>query len=162
MSSCVDCHNDMQQVDYCYQCHAQQEDLKPTDHQLTWTHAHGIASQTQEAACQMCHHENQCLDCHEGDNLDRQVHPLNYKFNHALSAKGNKDNCYTCHENYSFCIDCHRQELVMPRTHASAGWSNLNTGGRHARAAKLDLDSCLSCHSGTGDEPICAQCHAAQ
>ena len=162
MSSCVTCHSDVEKIEYCFDCHASQEDLKPVDHKLDWTKAHGPASHIDESNCEMCHSDNQCLECHQQDNLDRKVHPLNYRNNHSLFAKGNKDNCYTCHEELSFCSDCHRQELVLPRNHSSAGWSNLNNGGGHARAAKLDLDDCLSCHNDSNGEPICAQCHQAK
>jgi len=158
MATCTYCHNDMEQADYCYVCHTTREDLTPKDHRLDWVKAHGVASQTSDD-CKMCHVDNQCLDCHQQDNLDHKVHPLNFRHNHSLWAKGNKDNCYTCHEELSYCVDCHRAEFVMPRTHAVAAWSNTVTGGNHARAAQQDLDSCISCHSDTAGDPICVQCH---
>jgi hypothetical protein len=158
MVKCQTCHDDLEKANYCIDCHAASEDLRPTDHKMDWSKSHGMSSQLVQD-CKSCHSENQCLDCHQGDNLDRKVHPLNFVHNHSLSAKGNKDNCYTCHEELSFCSDCHRQELVLPRSHNSAGWSNLSNGGRHARDARMDLDSCQSCHSDTNGEPICAQCH---
>jgi len=161
MSACVTCHAQTEKADYCYSCHAQQENLRPANHQLDWTKAHGIKSQT-ATDCKLCHTDNRCLACHQQDNLDRQVHPLNFRLTHALKAKGDKENCNTCHEETSFCISCHRQELVYPRTHASAGWANRKTGGRHARAAAQDLDSCLGCHSDQTGDPICMQCHQAK
>ena len=161
MVDCQSCHNDLDKANYCVDCHATGEDLRPADHKMDWNKGHGLSSQLIQN-CQGCHSENQCLDCHQGDNLDRKVHPLNFVNNHSLSAKGNKDNCYTCHEELSFCSDCHRQELVLPRNHSTAGWSNLNTGGRHARDAKMDMDNCVSCHNDTVSEPICAQCHSAK
>jgi len=159
MMACANCHKDVQKVDYCYDCHTTEEDLLPNDHKLDWTKTHGVVQQTNSANCKVCHAENQCLNCHQQDNLDRRTHALNYRNNHGLFAKGNMDNCYTCHEELSFCIDCHQQEFVMPRSHASAGWSNPKTGGRHGIAARIDLDSCLSCHSDRMGEPVCAQCH---
>jgi len=158
MNTCISCHNEIEQVDYCYTCHGAHKDLQPSNHRLDWTKIHGMASQTDDD-CKMCHSDNQCLDCHQKDNLDRKVHRLNFRNNHGILARGNKENCYTCHEELSFCVDCHRQEMVMPRTHASAGWSNTSTGGRHARAAQQDLDSCISCHNENISEPICMQCH---
>ena len=162
MSTCVSCHSDVQEVDYCVSCHAANKDLKPIDHKVAWRQEHGIVSQTEKNDCKMCHTENQCLDCHQKDNLDRKVHPLNFRNNHSLYAKGNMDNCYTCHEELSYCVSCHRQEFVMPRNHASAGWSNPETGGAHARIAKMDLDTCLSCHNDPAGEPVCLQCHEAK
>ena len=161
MDTCQSCHQDIEKDSYCIDCHSPKKDLQPLDHKMDWAKAHGVSSQlTQD--CKKCHTENQCLDCHQGDNLDRKVHPLNFINNHSLSAKGNKDNCYTCHEELSFCSDCHRQELILPRSHSTAGWSNSKTGGRHAREAKMDLDQCLSCHNDTVSEPICVQCHQAK
>ncbi|NOY58832.1 MAG: hypothetical protein GXO75_07845 [Calditrichaeota bacterium] len=159
MTKCQSCHGDIQEPDYCSTCHAKGKDLKPEDHRLDWLKAHGISQELNTENCTKCHTQNQCNDCHRSDNLDHKVHPLNFVNNHSLVAKGNIENCYTCHEEQLFCIDCHRQELVMPRSHASAGWSNTKTGGRHARAAKFDLDSCASCHNEPGSEPICSQCH---
>jgi len=161
MVSCQSCHGDLDKADYCMDCHSSSEDLRPTDHKMDWAKAHGLSSQLVQD-CQSCHSENQCLECHQGDNLDKKVHPLNFANNHSLSAKGNKDNCYTCHEELSFCVDCHRQELVLPRNHNTAGWTTAKTGGRHAKAAKMDMDNCLSCHTDTSGEPVCAQCHQAQ
>jgi len=159
MQDCMTCHPLTMSADYCYVCHDKSEDLKPADNNLSWNKDHGLASYTDQSSCESCHHENMCLDCHQNDNLDHKVHPLNYEYTHGIHARGNKDNCLTCHEEQAFCMDCHRQRMVMPRTHSRANWSNTTTGGGHARAAKLDLDSCISCHSDTQGDPVCAACH---
>jgi hypothetical protein len=90
------------------------------------------------------------------------VHPLNFRFSHGMKARGDQENCYTCHQDQNYCQDCHRQEMVMPRNHASAGWANAKTGGAHRRAAAMDMDNCLACHNDRNGDPICAQCHKAQ
>lgn len=159
MQSCSECHPVSSDENYCYQCHAAGEDLTPADHMLAWDKGHGIASYTDMNSCEACHQENSCLACHQGDNLDHKVHRLNFVNNHGMYAKGNKDNCLTCHEEFSSCVACHQQRMVMPRTHARANWSNKTTGGSHALAAKLDLDSCISCHSDAAGDPVCVQCH---
>jgi len=159
MGTCTECHSTMSQDDYCYICHAKGEDLKPADHQLNWTQEHGMTAQTARDECSSCHQEKMCLECHQGDNLDQKVHPLNYVNNHGMYAKGNKENCLTCHEEMAFCMDCHRQRMVMPKNHAMANWSNTSTGGGHARAAKMDFDTCLSCHSDAAGDPVCIVCH---
>lgn len=161
MAQCQTCHTEVEKTSYCTDCHTASEDLRPADHKMDWLKSHGLVSQLNDN-CASCHSENTCLTCHQGDNLDRTVHPLNFINNHSLSAKANKDNCYTCHEELSFCSDCHREQLVLPRNHSTAGWSNLSNGGRHAREAKIDLDTCLSCHNDTTSEPICAQCHSSK
>jgi len=159
MATCMDCHKVTDQTSDCFTCHSQGENLKPIDHQVVWKASHGVAANTEKEECQGCHTENYCVDCHLKDNLDHRVHPLNFVNNHALQARGNKDNCYTCHEEQAFCVDCHQQRMVMPRNHSTANWSNAKTGGGHARAAKLDLDSCLSCHSDAQGDPVCILCH---
>ena len=159
MALCIECHKVKDQMDYCFTCHSQGENLKPEDHQLVWRSSHGIASYTQKQECQDCHTENYCVDCHLKDNLDHIVHPLNFVNNHSLQARGNKENCYTCHEELAFCVDCHQQRMVMPRNHSTANWANAKTGGAHARAAKLDLDYCFSCHSEVQGDPVCIFCH---
>jgi predicted CXXCH cytochrome family protein len=162
MGKCVSCHNDMRKVDYCYGCHAKKDHLKPQDHDETWRAAHGIQAHNEKEICARCHANEYCLKCHEGDNLDRTVHPFNFRYTHGIQAKGSKETCYTCHEELAFCNECHRQEMVMPRSHASVGWSNRENGGAHARAAASDLEGCLSCHDDINGTPICAQCHTSK
>ena len=161
MMLCQTCHNELEAVNYCQDCHAAGEKLIPANHKMDWRQAHGLASQLQDD-CKMCHTEQQCFDCHANDNLDRTVHPFNYVHNHMIDARNKRDNCYTCHEELESCVTCHREQLVMPRNHSAAGWSNLTTGGRHARQAKMDMDNCLACHNDNYGEPICAQCHGAK
>lgn len=162
MTQCVTCHQVSDQVGYCNTCHASQEDLRPTNHKLlTWKSAHGIESQQHLTDCMLCHTSHACAECHEGDNLDHKVHPLNYRFNHSIFAQGNKQTCLTCHEEQTSCNSCHREMMVLPKSHGFVNWSNTRKGdgGKHARTAKMDLDYCLSCHSDQHGDPICAQCH---
>ncbi|HDP99474.1 MAG TPA: hypothetical protein ENN22_09880 [bacterium] len=158
MALCVDCHSDMDRDDYCLVCHAKSEDLLPADHKLNWRVEHGVTAGVKND-CQTCHKTEYCLECHQKDNLDSRVHPIGYVNRHGVDSKGNKENCLTCHEEQSFCVDCHQSRMVMPRNHGLANWSNRTTGGRHARAARLDLDSCLSCHSDAKSDPVCVLCH---
>jgi len=160
MALCVECHDNRSFENYCYICHSKERNLMPVGHTKAFCEKdHGFASYMQDLNCESCHTQSMCIDCHRKDNLDHKAHPLNYINNHGMYAKGNKDNCYSCHEELSFCRDCHQQRMVMPRTHAAANWSNRTTGGRHARAAQLDLDNCISCHSDAGGNPICIQRH---
>jgi hypothetical protein len=161
MADCQVCHSDLDAANYCQQCHDSGEQLTPATHRLDWNQAHGLVTHLEENSCASCHTEQSCLDCHQGDNLDRKVHKLNFVNNHGLTAKSKSDNCYTCHEEQEFCVTCHREQLVMPRNHNTAGWSNLSKGGRHAMQAKMDLDNCLACHNDNYGEPVCAQCHSA-
>jgi len=162
MAKCSSCHDDLAKPGYCYDCHAGGENLEPATHTLDWPKAHGVQMHTDKDECKLCHTDNQCIDCHKKGNLDRQAHPLNYINNHGLAAKGNKEQCLTCHEDESYCVSCHQAQMVMPRSHARAAWSNTTTGGAHARAARADMDECTVCHSDAASQPICIQCHAAQ
>ncbi|RPI01728.1 MAG: hypothetical protein EHM72_05825 [Calditrichaeota bacterium] len=159
MEHCQSCHKVQETVGYCYLCHAEGDKLTPIDHQLDWRENHGSAAHADNKGCTSCHGESQCLKCHQQDNLDRPVHPLNFIHSHPLEAKIKRDHCYTCHEEQESCITCHREELVMPKNHSAAGWSNMIDGGRHSRQAKLDLDNCMACHNDANQEPICIECH---
>jgi hypothetical protein len=161
MEKCMSCHNDNRKVDYCFDCHAKKDHLKPRDHDEAWRAAHGIQAHLDKDACSRCHSDEYCVKCHEGDNLDRTVHPMNFIYTHGIQSKGGKETCYTCHEEQAFCNDCHRQEMVIPKSHARIGWANRDNGGAHARAAGSDLESCLSCHDDINGTPVCAQCHVA-
>ena len=161
-NDCADCHgvaDFYEEKGLCLTCHSNEFNFVPETHSLLWKKNHGPAWQLQDNSCSHCHQQSYCLDCHQGDNLDRLSHPLNYVFNHGIDAKGNKDNCLTCHEEHSFCIDCHQTEMVMPRNHSYAGWSNTLTGGLHARAALYDFDTCNSCHNDAYTDNVCLRCH---
>lgn len=162
MADCSSCHDALDKPDYCYSCHNKGESLRPSNHRLDWRKAHAVHKEGPKDECKLCHTDNQCLECHKSDNIDHSVHPLNYIHNHGLYAHGDKEECYSCHEDRTFCIDCHRAQMVYPRTHASAGWANKSNGGSHKRAAEADLDECLSCHSDDSSDPICAQCHVGK
>jgi formate hydrogenlyase subunit 6/NADH:ubiquinone oxidoreductase subunit I len=56
-----------------------------------------------------------------------------------------------------FCVSCHRNEMVLPLSHASVDWSNTTDGGQHTREASIDIEACTFCHS--SDEPTCKECH---
>jgi hypothetical protein len=162
MAACSKCHDDLDKPDYCYDCHIKSENLQPANHKTAWREGHGLVKLAGEDNCKACHSEQQCLHCHQSQNLDRQVHPPNFRFSHGIQSRANRETCYTCHQDRQSCIDCHRAEMVMPRTHASAGWANRSNGGLHRRAAAMDLDGCMACHSEAAGDPVCAQCHQAR
>ncbi len=159
---CRECHGN---VDFnedktkCLVCHEQDHPFKPADHRVGWSKDHGPTAQLNKEACAHCHQNTYCIVCHEGDNLDRITHSLNYKNNHGIDARTNKDNCLTCHQEGAFCLDCHQREMVMPRNHAYANWTNPQNGGLHKRQAEADLDYCLSCHNDAYARNVCIECH---
>jgi hypothetical protein len=159
---CRECHGSF---DYnedrtaCLLCHETDHAFKPADHQTAWKKDHGKIAQFDKQACGHCHQNSYCIVCHEGDNLDRLSHPLNYLHNHGIDARVNKETCLTCHEEFAFCIDCHQREMVMPRNHAYANWTNPQTGGMHKSVAASDLDYCMSCHNDAYARNVCIECH---
>ena len=165
MVQCLDCHDQhaVTSVD-CQLCHAPEEQLKPISHSPDFIHAHSDIARTGapvdgDKTCQTCHDTNFCQDCHEGDNLDRTTHPLNYEFTHALDAQADERLCISCHTDRQECVDCHNANLVLPQSHVP-GFVNPVNGGLHAMEAANDIESCMSCHN-TNAEQICQPCHGS-
>ena len=161
---CNTCHQGAdvaQNRKQCLTCHKRNMNFIPVTHRVNWTKDHGVVEQMNAGSCTHCHQKSYCINCHEGDNLDHKVHPLNFKMTHGLLAKGNKENCLTCHQEQAFCVDCHRSEDVMPKSHAFPNWSNriAGDGGEHARQAEIDFDTCLSCHNDAYADVVCTTCH---
>lgn len=163
--TCESCHGRAdyaEEKELCLQCHQADFNFVPDDHGIGWMAAHGIEAEIATAAsCNHCHQESYCISCHEGDNLDRQVHPLNYRYHHGIDAKGNKEECMTCHQEHAYCVECHQIEGVVPKNHHFANWTNniAGDGGKHAKEALYDFDNCMSCHNDAYVEPTCSMCH---
>jgi len=140
-SICTDCHGTSDYVEYkeqCITCHGGEFTFKPANHTVYWNKDHGISWQMETNSCDHCHSKMYCVNCHQGDNLDREIHSLNYRTTHGIDARANKENCVTCHQELSFCNDCHSIEMVMPRNHSYVGWSSGPGGGLHAREAQYE------------------------
>ena len=161
-SICTDCHGTSDYVEYkeqCITCHGGEFTFKPANHTVYWNKDHGISWQMETNSCDHCHSKMYCVNCHQGDNLDREIHSLNYRTTHGIDARANKENCVTCHQELSFCNDCHSIEMVMPRNHSYVGWSSGPGGGLHAREAQYDFDYCQTCHSDANSDVVCVRCH---
>jgi hypothetical protein len=163
MVGCVDCHEDQAVENECLTCHTPDEELMPSSHVVGFTRAHGslagrdALNAAGELSCMTCHEEAFCQECHEGENVDRLTHPLNWEFTHALEAQSAGTNCVSCHSDQTFCADCHNENGLMPQTHRP-GWVNRISGGLHKLEAMNDLNSCISCHEGNA-ELVCSPCH---
>jgi len=163
MTNCMDCHGKKKTFNLCETCHLPSENLKPLSHNVNFIHTHSDLAKNDAAEisgnmkCVTCHQTNFCQDCHEGNNLDRKTHPLNYQFTHSLQAQGKERECATCHTERQFCIDCHRDNQVLPHNHV-AGWALQNVGGRHKDEALNDIESCMACHEQNAEQ-ICQKCH---
>lgn len=161
MSECMDCHVTRAVAMECNTCHLPGEKLVPDDHAVMWDQRHGIEAAAANANCSMCHISGSKLDCqscHQGDAVFNP-HPKNYLSRHGHDAHLSDFRCGTCHEQRSFCVDCHAQMNILPADHFRPGFLTA-TGGRHAEAAEFDLESCMSCHDTPRREPTCVRCHA--
>lgn len=166
MTECMSCHTNKNASNECYGCHKPSDRLKPLTHGTNFLHQHGDLARTSlevlpdTKTCNLCHSKNYCQECHEGDNLDRLSHPLNYAFTHSLDARGKERDCGVCHTERSFCNECHRENLIMPHNH-TIGWTNRipGDGGRHRLEAETDLENCMSCHEANAEQ-ICLTCHS--
>ncbi len=161
---CTSCHGEIdfkEEQAKCLTCHEKGMDFIPSSHVVNWPKDHGLNQQFGNGNCSHCHQVSYCQNCHEGDNLDHEVHPLNFRLTHGNSAKANKQNCMTCHEEQMFCLDCHQTQMVMPKNHSYVNWSNRipGNGGRHAKQAKFDFDNCMSCHNDAFTDNVCVTCH---
>lgn len=156
MADCMECHTNRSVAMECNTCHLPGENLKPADHNVMWSQRHGIASASANANCTMCHQSGtklDCQSCHQGDAVINP-HPRNYLNSHGQDAHMSDMRCGTCHEQRSFCLDCHRDMNIKPADHRVGFLST------HGEAAEFDLESCMSCHDTPNVEPTCARCHA--
>lgn len=163
MIACQDCHETKAVSTTCLTCHSADDSLKPPSHGLDFERIHSDFARSQaltidgEKTCATCHETDYCQECHEGDNLDRLTHPLNWEFTHALEAQSFEVSCQSCHFDQQFCADCHAENLILPHTHTQ-GWAVQGTGGRHRIEAAIDLQTCISCHIDNA-ETVCGSCH---
>ena len=193
MSECMTCHNGLRAPRECSACHtAAPSTLIPDSHVIGWRDDHGRVARLSDDSCVPCHTVSDCQECHDGALLNdlatlgaslqtpfaptvgeigdgmvlQRVHGLNFRFLHALEARGKSSECITCHELDSgdFCAECHNpaDADVRPIWHGGAGWVlavSGGNGGRHAATARRDIENCVACHDLEAAEPACATCH---
>jgi hypothetical protein len=196
MATCNVCHDKVKAGNECESCHKNLATLYPKSHTKgNFMKEHGRLTRlnTFDAKCQSCHEERWCSQCHDGTNLTtlspslkigmisprtlgndkakalagQSVHDLNFRFTHAIEAKGKTSDCMVCHRSQQFCNDCHNNgadgQNVMPVSHRQAGFAIVggygSGGGRHADLARRDIEQCASCHDVAGTEPACVRCH---
>ncbi len=119
-----------------------------------------VGSRVSMDECMACHAEkapeyNECSTCHKElrEDVMPKSHLAGWDRAHGRHAiLGDYDDlprdCALCHQERSFCDDCHRTEA--PRDHTNA----FRFHG-HAARASMDRTSCDTCH--TTDS--CAECH---
>jgi hypothetical protein len=161
MQNCFRCHNDDKASAECSTCHSRPKEMRALIHPADYKHVHKFDANAKERkACLPCHEaETFCSNCHADDNLTGFTHDLNYRFNHALDARGKEFQCESCHDIETFCEPCHTQEGSFPLDHTSLNWSPRTNPSTHANAARKDISRCATCHD--VPQPLCAQpgCH---
>jgi hypothetical protein len=116
------------------------------------------------AACMDCHKKTkpeltECAVCHKEQRKDvkpkyrgaaRIQHdsPELWESLHGAQSKFDPAYCEICHEQQSFCEDCHRKN--PPKSHTLA-WRKKEHGLR----SEWDREKCSACH----DEDSCIRCH---
>jgi len=182
MKTCLSCHNHQDEFTrgQCYACHLDltRFPLRPTtvfSHQGNFTRAHPPIARSTSAACDTCHQQTFCADCHAArtrpmkpeeiypDRPDRNwIHWGDFLTRHSIEARGNEAACQKCH-NAKFCNDCHRIERLTPDSsnpinpHPS-GWLTPGSPSFHGSAARKDIVSCAGCHD-QGAASNCVSCH---
>ncbi len=180
----------------CEACHRDLTKLVPESHHETDfvnQHKDFVNVAGPQNDCKSCHSPATCQECHDASNMAKdltpgqiyvpstpslsplpthsevtaeKVHPDNYRFIHSIDAKGRESNCYTCHDERTFCVQCHNSDANGPRIkpvwHDGGDFTTFGVGsggGRHAQYARKDIESCASCHDAQGADPTCITCH---
>ncbi len=181
----------------CDVCHRDLADLVPVSHRdpnFMTRHGEFVNALGPQNTCKSCHTTASCQECHDASNLAKditpgqpyvpatpslspiithktltiqRVHPSGWRFTHGIQAEGRESDCYTCHDERTFCVQCHNSEANGPRIepiwHLGGDFvtSGVGTnGGRHAIYARRDIESCASCHDVEGADPVCITCHS--
>jgi hypothetical protein len=183
MKTCLGCHDPHQkQFDngQCYACHVDLTHfpLKPNtafSHQANFTRLHPQIAKSTSAACDTCHQQTFCADCHAArtrpmkveeilpDRPDRNfIHWGDFLTRHSIEARGNEAACQKCHP-VSFCTDCHRKQRLTsdsdnPLNPHPSGWLTPGSPSFHGSEARKDIVSCAACHD-QGAASNCVSCH---
>jgi len=185
MSTCLGCHENpqhQQQFDngQCFTCHVDltHYPLRPESflsHKGNFTRMHPQIARSTSAACEVCHQQTFCADCHAArtrpfkaetlypDRPDRNwIHWGDFITRHSIEARANPAACQKCHP-VSFCNDCHRQQRLTPDSSNPlnphpAGWLTPGSPSFHGTEARKDIVSCAACHD-QGAASNCVTCH---
>ncbi len=194
MASCNSCHNDVKATNACESCHPRVETMLPSSHRAAdWSEQHKrlVRSEHGSNDCAVCHSENFCQTCHaeatsqftRGDlprsvpegrpapagknpGVQQNVHALNYLFVHSLDLRAKQSDCFSCHNQQTFCAECHARNQdagfssPLPLSHRAPDFVRVSgDGGQHAVLARRDMESCAACHDAEGRDPSCVLCH---
>jgi hypothetical protein len=170
--TCRDCHGAVWQDDGttpprsweqedCRRCHLS---APPESHGLQWLTLHGLnVSDTGQPGCNLCHTVASCDQCHQLQQFEPRVHPVDYLFSHGFDVRSGRLECSTCHPAQETCYRCHRENGVMPLSHSQPAWVGqfLSGGGIHAEEALEEPDVCRTCHH-PEEDLTCLRCHGEE
>ncbi|MGO9707874.1 MAG: cytochrome c3 family protein [Polyangiaceae bacterium] len=144
--------------------------LHDAEHGPDWIFRHRQIAGNDSQFCANCHREDYCTDCHDGKVRPHSVHPSDYISMHPIEARMATVKCQSCHEEQSFCLQCHQRlgiSMSGPTAVRESGrfhppkeiWSDPpRQPGHHSFEAEKNLNQCVSCHV----ERDCVVCHGAQ
>jgi hypothetical protein len=107
----------------CSECHMDiKAALDHLDHRPDWINKHKFYAAQHKQACDVCHTESYCADCHANkeeikpsdkfkDAPKRSLpHRGDYLNQHRIDGKINPASCVPCHgrQNNDRCKECHR------------------------------------------------------
>ncbi len=157
IDSCDVCHGPGgTNAKFCKSCHGME-----MPHPDTFKKNHVSGAKTPKL-CANCHtFKELCSDCHHKDAKNGtpwvNQHP-------KAVADGGAAQCFEkCHEDKTFCVNCHVKLKALPASHKAKDWTRnlaLGKAAGHSTAYKAATDSCEYCH-GTGgtDAKFCKGCH---
>lgn len=143
MAVCGMCHDQAGDARQCEFCHLRPQtatDPHPTDYIET----HGEEARADGgASCLRCHHDAEafCDECHSRPTADH--FSGTWRYTHGTVATKDREGCLGCHEEKTFCRQCHR--VSHPDDWLQS----------HRAVAAQGGGSCLTCHP----QSMCDRCH---
>ncbi len=196
MAICLECHDGGRAPKACATCHLQggfgrldarldrrmdsegsfapRGRFRPDNHSdPEWVRSHDAAAVGADPSCSACHGPSFCLSCHDGVQKPFSIHPADWSMTHGMQAMRRTLDCASCHDQQSFCEDCHSRASLVPGRFPSPsadppgssrfhpeGWGGVlgEAPGveHHSAQARRSLESCAACHT----EDQCIECHA--
>ncbi len=181
MAKCLTCHNHAEEYEksQCTRCHPvlqrmPLEAVAEFNHAGNWIERHPLMARAQGAACQECHPQAFCTECHSRvapasparlypEEVTRTlIHRGDWLSTHFVEARAQGDLCYRCHEQ-SFCNDCHKTyglagNFTNPNPHPMPAWMTPGSSKFHGTEARERIETCAACHD-QGTSSNCVTCH---
>ncbi|MDO8949566.1 MAG: NapC/NirT family cytochrome c [Actinomycetota bacterium] len=157
IDSCDVCHGPGgTNAKFCKACHGTE-----MPHPDTFKKNH-VSGRKTPAMCANCHtFKELCSDCHHVGAKNgvawQKQHPVPV-------ASGGTAQCFEkCHEDKTFCVNCHVKLKAVPASHKVTDWTRnlaLGKAAKHSAAYSAQKDSCDYCHGVGGVEAkFCKACH---